>query len=92
MVHATGNLFLLAYPESDNEASGSWKTFCSGRMGGTAGSRRKTKTKVVMGSHKLHYLKGRLNFLKAGSLLNTALSKAIPNNNLALFVEEEANA
>lgn len=90
MVHATGNLFLLAYPESDNEASGSWKTFCSGRMGGTAGSRRKTK--VVMSSHKLHYLKGRLNFLKAGSLLNTALSKAIPNNNLALFVEEEVNA
>lgn len=82
---------MLAHPESDNEISGSWKTFCSGGMGGTAGSRRKTK--VAMSSHMLHYLKGSgLNFLEAASLLNTALSKAIPNNSLALFVEEEVNA
>lgn len=90
MVHATGNLFLLAHPESGSGASGSWKTFCSGGMEDTAGCRRKTK--LVMSSHKLHYLKGRLNFLKAGSLLNTALPKAMPSNELALLLKEEVNA
>lgn len=90
MVHTTGNLFLFTHPESDSEASCSWKTFCSGGMEDTADSRRKTK--LVMSSHKLHYLKGRLNFLKAGSLLNTALPKAMPSKNLALLLKEEVNA
>lgn len=43
-------------------------------------------------SHKLQYLKNRLNYLKAGPLLNTALPKAMSNNNLALFIKEEVNA
>lgn len=45
-----------------------------------------------MSSKKLEYLKDRLSFLKAGPLLNIALSKAMLNNDLALFIKEEVDA